>query len=155
MGRYWDHEGPNQADYDRLTEELVPMQGKTGTLEGEFLRAAGKLGYEFYNNGGGNNVSGALRLLRDLYPAFDYQWWDTLAPYVTGRGGKPSEEVYAACESIVDSVTVYVAGRQGNYTPSEADMRDFTVLDTGVEPAEEYEEDPYPDLEVEEDTLAI
>jgi len=143
MGRYWDNEGPHQETYDRLSGKLVPLCGNSGTLEGEFLRAAGKLCHEFYNNGGGNNVSGALRFLRDRYPNFDFAWWDTLAPYVTGRGGRAPQSVYDACEAIVDDVTVYAASRKGKYTSSEEDILNYTVEETGYEPEEPEEDDDY------------
>lgn len=150
MGRYWDSEGPNQETHDRLVGKLVPLCGNAGTLEGEFLRAADKLTYEFYNNGGGNNVSGALRFLRDRYPDFDFAWWDALAPYVTGRGGVAPQKVYDACEAMLDSVVLHVAAKKGRYVPSEEDMHGYTVEETGYEP-EERDEDDDDDFYVDDD----
>lgn len=148
MGRYWDKEGPHQGDYDRLHEALVPMQGPADNLEGEFLRAAGNLAYEFYNNGGGNNVSGALCFLKQHYPDFKDSWWDALAPHVTGNGDGMTDGLLPVCEEIVDSVVRYVVGKNGEYTPSELDMLSFTVLETGREtPVSEDDED----FDIEED----
>lgn len=150
MGRYWDHEGPHQEDYDRLQRELVQAFGETDTLEGECLRAAGKLEYEFYNNGGGNNVSGALLFLQKHFPDFRSEWWDVLAPYVTGEGGEAPEEVYECCEMIVDAVVVHVAAKNGRYSPNPEDMYDLTVKETGMEP-EQNDEDGWEDDWREED----
>jgi len=142
MGRYWDGQGLHQADYDRLTEELIPMSGSTGSIEAESLRAASKLGYEFYNNGGGNNVSGALLFLKQHFPGFKNEWWDALAPYVTGQFPSSQEAIQATCEDIVDTVTVYVKSKNGVYTPTELDMLDFGVQETGLEaPVVEDEDD--------------
>lgn len=156
MGRYWDNEGPHQADYDRLNEALVPAQGPAESLEGEMLRAVGKLGYEFYNNGGGNNVSGALLFLKEHYPDFKESWWDDMAPHVTGNGDGMTEGLLPVCEEMVDSVVQYVAAKNGEYTPSELDMLSFTVLETGREPPvfEDDEDDEDFDIEEDDDELS-
>ena len=49
-----------QERIEVLFEELVPGMGKCDTVAGELIRAICKLRYEMYNNGFGNNVSGAL-----------------------------------------------------------------------------------------------
>lgn len=48
-----------------LFAELVPSMGKCDTVAGELVRAICKLRYEMYNNGFGNNVSGALCYIAD------------------------------------------------------------------------------------------
>lgn len=137
MGRYWDGEGPQQEAANRLHTKLVPASGPADTLEGECLRAAGKVHYEFFNNGGGNNVSGPLLFLRQHLPDFDWKWWDTLAPYVTGEGalaeGDDKEAVLATCEALVDATITYVASAGGRYVPSPGDMWSFEVKATGHE----------------------
>jgi hypothetical protein len=148
-GRYWDNNGPRQADYDRLVKELVPASGKADTREGELLRASGQLGYDFYNNGGGNNVSGGLRFLKEHYPGFKESWWTALAPNVTGRVKDDLEDILPVCEDIVDKVTAYVVKRNGKYRDNEFDMLDFTVKETGLEAPEieSYDGDPDEDEE--------
>ena len=145
MGKYWSHEGPQQAAYDRLHGELVPRSGPCETLEGELLRAAGKIGYEFYNNAEINNISGCLYFLREYLPGFKEAWWDTLAPHITGRGYAPRENGYQCCEEIVDATVSHVLSRNGHYQPNPEDMHDLRVEATGLEPeweeAEEEEEE--------------
>jgi hypothetical protein len=51
---YWNETGAYQTEYDRLYKELVPNSGKSETLQGELIRAASRLNYEFYNNGNCN-----------------------------------------------------------------------------------------------------
>jgi hypothetical protein len=141
MGTYWEKDGPHQAAYDRLHEELVPSAGAAETLEGEMLRAAGGMGYEFYNNGGGNNVSGNLIFLRDNMPGFDPEWWAELAPYVSGAtSGSVSPGVCDTVEEVLDAVVVHVDSLGGRYTPSPGDMRHSRVERTGLE-EEAYEDD--------------
>lgn len=40
-----------QERMDKLFNELVPMSGHCDTLEGEFIRAASKIGYRYLNDG--------------------------------------------------------------------------------------------------------
>lgn len=62
---FWDRTHPLSADNERLFEQLVPACGHCDTLQGECLRAAAKIGYDWYNNGWGcNNWSGAVVFLR-------------------------------------------------------------------------------------------
>lgn len=153
-GTYWNGAGRFQADYDRLWGALVPLQGKTGTLEGECLRSVSRLYYEFYNNGGGNNVSGSLVFLKERFPGFENAWWDELGPHVTGWGpvGSQEDAVFATVETIVDSVVGWIASREGELTPSEESLHDFQVDRTGLEPEDFEDEDDYEsDLDLEED----
>ena len=62
---YWSGTGTYQADYTRLVE-LMPGSGNADTLAGELVRACTRLAYDLYNNGMGNNTSGAVNMLRSL-----------------------------------------------------------------------------------------
>ena len=62
---FWNEDHPLSADNTRLFGELVPSSGSCPTVQGECLRAASKIGYDWYNNGWGcNNWSGAVVFLR-------------------------------------------------------------------------------------------
>ena len=61
--KFWNNEHPLNADYDRLSELLVPISGKSDYLVGECLRAASRIYYDHYNNGSCNNVTGAWNFL--------------------------------------------------------------------------------------------
>lgn len=54
-----------RTQFDNLWGELVPWSGKCESQAGELIRAAGRLQHDFYNNGMGNNTSGAVNLLRE------------------------------------------------------------------------------------------
>ena len=43
-----------QADFKRLWKELVPLQGQAATVQGEVIRAVGRLSDEAYRNGNYN-----------------------------------------------------------------------------------------------------
>jgi hypothetical protein len=136
-GRYWDNVGPRQADYDRLYKELVPGSGDAETVEGQLLRAASKLAWDFYNNGGGNNVSGALVYLKENFPGFKQSWWDALSPNVCGIVNDDVKDILPVCEEIVDKVTAYVVRRKGKYAENKHDMLALKMPDV---------ETKYPDI---------
>lgn len=54
---YWDGCGKYQAEYVQLWAALVPGRGRAKTLFGEVVRAAGRLQYEYFNNGNCNAAS--------------------------------------------------------------------------------------------------
>jgi hypothetical protein len=56
MNLYWNKKGKYQTEYNTLFEKLVPVKGSSKTTNGELLRIASKLYYEFYNNGNCNSV---------------------------------------------------------------------------------------------------
>ena len=60
---YWNSNGMYQADYEVLANKLLPSKGKADTIEGEMLRAATKLYYDYWNNGMCNNTSGPAKFL--------------------------------------------------------------------------------------------
>jgi hypothetical protein len=55
---YWNDKGAFQAEYNELYEKHVPRSGSCSTLNGELIRAASRLSYEYYNNGNCNSKSG-------------------------------------------------------------------------------------------------
>lgn len=67
---FWDNTHPLSAQNEALNDALVPMQGPCETLQGELLRSATKINYDWFNNGWGcNNWSGAVRCL-DMFFQF-------------------------------------------------------------------------------------
>ena len=53
---YWDGNGKYNSDYTKLWESLVPDSGEAETIEGELIRAIGRLFHEYCNNGNCNAV---------------------------------------------------------------------------------------------------
>lgn len=53
---YWNNRGKYQSEYDSLYKKLVPEIGIAATENGELLRQASNLYYEYYNNGNMNVV---------------------------------------------------------------------------------------------------
>jgi hypothetical protein len=81
---FWNHDHPRQEEYQRLWDELVPDSGPCETLEGETLRASSRIYRDYYNNGFGNNWSGALTFL-DEHMGMPRRIRDLLAPYARGQ----------------------------------------------------------------------
>lgn len=71
-------------DLNNLFDALVPSSGPAKTLAGEVVRACAKLRYDFYNNGMGNNTSGAINFLRDN-SVVSSMTYDSIYAYSRGR----------------------------------------------------------------------
>ena len=98
------------ATFERIWEELVPREGNADTVAGEMIRAAGRLRYDFYNNGMGNNTSGALKFLREK-GAIDQELFEYVLPYTTGRlykGNYENDLFHIAIDRIVEMTTKMV-----------------------------------------------
>lgn len=125
---YWNGNGKFQADYDRLVEAM-PMMGRCDTVAGELIRAVSKLGYDFYNNGMGNNTSGALNFIGQ-YPALDAKTFSTIYEYTRGRvynGRYEGDALHVAIEHMIDSVLEMIVRNPILETlPNEVDMLDLS-----------------------------
>lgn len=100
---YWNKQGQYQAQYDELVK-LMPPSGPADTLAGELIRSVSRLGYDFYNNGMGNNTSGAANFLR-LHGAISPEVYDVIYPFTRGRlyeGDYEGDELQVALERAVD-----------------------------------------------------
>jgi len=65
---FWDNTHPLAEANEALFNQLVPFDGNCPTLQGELLRAATKINYDWYNNGWGcNNWSGAVVFLKKFF----------------------------------------------------------------------------------------
>lgn len=141
MGTYWQSTGPHQQEYDRLFNELVSDSGMSATIEGEILSASTRLAWEFFNNGGGNNVSGAFYYLRQHLPFFRQEWTDALIPYVSGSGGYfCSNAQLCSVEEILDAAVQYVAARDGDHQDNHQSYWDLNRKETGFEISESWAE---------------
>ena len=139
---YWAHNGAHQATYDRLVEAM-PASGKCDTLAGELIRSASRLGYDFYNNGMGNNTSGAVNFLL-ARGAIDKETHATIYEYTRGRGysGRYNgDALQVAIERMVDMTCEYIERNpQFETLPNTEDMFDF---EESFEYYDEEEEDKY------------
>lgn len=134
MGTYWEGTGPHQEKYTRLRERLVADSGMSDTISGECISAAERLAHDFWNNGGGNNVSGAFYYLRQNLPFFKQEWTEALIPFVSGSGGIfCSNQQLRAVEEILDATVQYVISRDGDHFDNHRSFRDLNVKETGYE----------------------
>lgn len=82
MDNYYDGAGKYQSQFDTLTAEFVPASGKADTLAGEAMRSVLRLNHDFYNNGMGNDTSGALNFIKSYISC---EVFDTIYEYTRGR----------------------------------------------------------------------
>jgi hypothetical protein len=128
---YWNKSGKYQADYDRLVDAM-PWSGNCETTAGEMIRAASKLGYDFYNNGMGNNTSGAVNFL-DKMGVFDYDRtniFGKIYEYTRGKiynGNYKGDDLHLAIEQMIDLTLEMIRKNPSLETQENTyDMLDFT-----------------------------
>jgi hypothetical protein len=128
---YWNQKGKYQAEYDRLAE-LMPAMGNCDTVAGELIRAVSKLGHDFYNNGMGNNTSGALNFLK-AKGAVDRVTYQVIYEYTRGllySGHYEGDLFQLAMESMVDQTVKFIlANPQLETEANSANMWDFSDPD--------------------------
>lgn len=125
---YWNHKGKFQAEYDRMVDELMPAMGACDTVAGELIRSVSRLGYDFYNNGMGNNTSGAANFLREK-GAIDPDTYDTIYEFTRGRlyeGRYNGDSLQVAIERAVDMTVEMILRNPVLLTAkNEEDMFDY------------------------------
>ena len=107
---YWNDKGKFQAEYTRMVDELVPSMGNCETVAGELVRAVGRIGYDFYNNGMGNNTSGALNFLKH-HSAIDDDVFAAIYDYTRGQlyhGRYDGDALQVAIERAVDMTVEFI-----------------------------------------------
>jgi hypothetical protein len=145
VNTYWCGTG-KYPQHQALSDALMPFMGKAATVEGELIRASSKIYWDLYNNGFGNNWSGAWNYLNE---------WNTntamrddvkkalveLSEYRCGGlvVGGAYDNLKAAVECLADAVVEYVLANAGAYTPNDTDM--LALSEDDYYPEEEGEED--------------
>lgn len=127
---YWHEAGKHQADYARLCDELIPAVGKCDTVAGEILRCVTRLAYDLYNNGMGNNTSGAANFLLH-HGVMDYETHSTIYPYTRGMlydGHYEGDALQVAIERTIDFAVELILAHPGLTTAQNTeDMFDYEV----------------------------
>lgn len=151
MGTYWNHTGKYQAEYDRLVK-LMPGMGSSDTVAGELIRAVSRLGYDFYNNGMGNNTSGALNFLR-AQGVFDGNMalFSTIYDYTRGqlyRGRYDGDALHLAIERMTDLTIEHILARPELETQANTeDMFDYEDEEERYDYENDHDYDDYADEE--------
>lgn len=135
-GKYWNN---TPEEFNQLYKKLIPDSGACETLEGELLRSANRLYYDYYNNGFGNNVSGAENFLRNFGGSSHklMQSLNILHPYTRGANrelhNNPSLEqrVEIALDAMMDVIfyQVLAANNNNDFHKSPGDMFDYSEKD--------------------------
>jgi hypothetical protein len=119
---YWNDSGKFQAEFDELIK-LMPSSGNASTVAGELIRAANRLAYDFYNNGMGNNTSGAVNFLKH-FSAIDNTVYTTIYEYTRGRiynGGYDGDSLQTAIEQMIDQTVEMIVRNPQLITMSNTD----------------------------------
>lgn len=141
---YWNHQGRFQAEYDHMVQELMPAAGAAETVAGELIRSVSRLGYDFYNNGMGNNTSGAVNYLRSQ-GAIGPETHSTIYEFTRGRiyqGSYGGDRLQVAIERAVDHTVEMILRNPALMTlPNTGDMFYYEDPDQHYEEEDEYELD--------------
>jgi hypothetical protein len=133
---YWNRKGKHQEKFDELCE-FMPSSGKCDTVAGEMIRSANRLAYDFYNNGMGNNTSGAINFLRNK-SVLDTETYKTIYEYTRGRiyrGRFDGDSLQVAIERMIDMTVEMIIHNPVLITMANVeDMFDY-------EEPEEYEDE--------------
>lgn len=141
LPNFWDRTHPLSAEAERMFEQLVPVSGQCQTLQGELLRAASKIGYDWYNNGWGcNNWSGAVIFLRDhiadlpiMAPdAKSEEFHNALREVYHFSHGEPADISDGRADLLVTTIHEYVVKKilaNPTLVPNEKDMWDLCEPD--------------------------
>ena len=135
---YWNQKGTHQVALDRLYD-LVPAVGKADTTAGEMIRAICKLSHELYNNGMGNNSSGACVFLAQV-GAVDVDTFGTVIELTTGdlyRGNYDGDKYQVAMESLMDQCLAHIIANPA----LETEVNTQDMFDLGEPDMEDEEED--------------
>ena len=120
---YWNNAGKHQADYARLCDELIPSMGAADTVAGEMLRSVTRLAYDLYNNGMGNNTSGAANFLLH-HGVMDTDTHDVIYPYTRGAlydGHYKGDSLQVAIEHTIDRVVEFILAHPGLTTTANTE----------------------------------
>ena len=128
---YWNGNGKHQKEMDRLFDQLVPDHGSSNTVEGEILRAANRIYYDYYNNGMCNNTSGAVRFLN--YHLYYRRGIDKFEPLKKiydncNTGFHTFENLEIPLENMMDKAIEYVICKNGQYQKSDYYCKNFFEL---------------------------
>jgi hypothetical protein len=146
---FWDQTHPLSKKSEELFEQLVPGSGNCETLQGELLRAASKIGYDWYNNGWGcNNWSGAVIFLREhiadlpiMHPdAKSDEFHNALREVHGFSHGEPADITDERADLLVTTIQEYVVSKIiANPTPipNEMDMWEFSEKDYVPDPEDD------------------
>lgn len=123
---FWNHDHPRYAEAAAAQEQLVPSSGPAGTVEGELLRAVAQITHDFYNNGFGNNWSGALAYL-DAYLGVPAPIRRELRKFARGRCFPDRRSSMSGSDGMdekLSTLTCLVLDRValGGRTPNPIDM---------------------------------
>lgn len=146
---------PLKSRNGKLYDDLVPNMGKTGTVEGEMLRAINKIVYRYYNDGdkfyegyGCETAGPAHSFLvnsNKIDPKIQKYLQQIFSDIEFSNDSKYEKGLTEATELIVS----YLEKLDGNTTKSTEDMYDFEPI--FEEEEEEDDEDDYWREEEDED----
>lgn len=145
---YWNNLGKFQNDYNAL-KELVPKAGNAGTVEGEMIRAIGRVYHDYYQTGLSSNTSGAVNFLFDCDIKYSVGLADVLfdIKLECNTGTVTGQNLDRSMERMVDRVVSFVAAKKGNYTQSDINMEQFADNDFNeLEFIDDFEEEFMPEF---------
>lgn len=137
---YWSGNGKHQVWYDMNQTLLVPDEGPAPTLEGEMLRAASTLYYDYYNNGMCNNTSGAANFLTHCNIEHNLGITDELfdISIEANTDTYAITELARQLEKVIDEVIEFIQSKVGQYSETADTLDNYQDNDWSFDDFEEY-----------------
>jgi len=149
--------------YEKLFAELVPMKGKSETLEGELLRAISKVYYRWNNSGDmwwkgyGTETAGSSASFLTRHPSPIKDELVRIFHEIDGNYGPHSvgetvtNSMYEqGLDEALKVVVEFVESQKGNYTPNSTDMLSFNPAYENCDDRDDDDDDDY-DYDVDDD----
>ena len=144
---FWAGNHINQGKYDALYSVLVPDSGNCETIEGEMLRAASRLQYDFWNNGMCNNTSGAANFLKQCDVLASVKRELDVIYHETNTGGYTNKDLSLELDAVLNAVVEHVYSK----CPNSNDLSSLTSNVNNVDMFDFQDSDYYDDDESEWD----
>lgn len=146
-GTYWQNKGRYEDEAKQL-QALVPNSGEAETMQGEIMRAASRIYYDLFNNGFGNNWTGALDYLKEFVNLPEHIY-DELNQYAGGAVVGNDKNLESIVEEMVSHAVRYAIDKIDPEWQNPKDMRELQRDPYDINEYED-EEDFYGDDEDDE-----
>lgn len=122
---YYNETGKHQKDFEFL-HKLVPDSGPSKFLIGEIARAITRISYDYYNNGFGNNWTGAYYFLEE-HTNLDPKVAAFLREYAGGKTIELENWSAAILEKMCNDAIEFAMAHDNPRTPNPNDMLDYSA----------------------------
>jgi hypothetical protein len=138
---FWSGRHALSPTLEDLQRRLVPLEGPTAYVETELLRASNRIGYDYFNNGFGNDVSQAVAYIDHYHVPYATQefiaaWTSVREMALWGAPIQSCDEIDAQITLVAVEIVerLEAADRLGLLSPLRREMYDMPSTEPGYDP---------------------